>query len=96
MLLRHQQAEERSLYPALAERLGGRDPLGAVSRMHEEIAREAKRFGTLVEGMSCSAISRSEAHEVQRLLQVLDALIAVHLTAEEELLSNVEHLPVRP
>jgi hypothetical protein len=96
LLLPHQRAEERSLYPVLAERLGGRDPLGAMSRMHEEIAREAKRFGTLVEGISCTAISRSEAHEVQRLLQVLDALIGVHLTDEEELLSNVEDLPVRP
>jgi len=96
LLLPHQQAEERTLYPALAERLGGRDPLGAMSRMHEEIAREARYFSTLVDGMSPTTASLSEAQEVRRLLQVLDALLALHLAAEEELISNVEDLPSRP
>ena len=96
LLLAHQRAEERSIYPALADRLGGRDPLGTMNRMHEEIAREARRFGTLVDGMSRTAASDSETQEAQRLLHVLDALIALHLTAEEVLLSEVEDLPARP
>jgi hypothetical protein len=96
LLLPHQQAEEQTLYPALAERLGGRDPLGTMSRMHEEIAREVKRFSTLVDGMSRTTTSRGEVQEAHRLLQVLDALIALHLATEEDLLSNVEDLPSRP
>ncbi len=40
LLLPHQRAEEAGLYPALAGRLGGRDPLGTMNRMHDEIARE--------------------------------------------------------
>ncbi len=96
LLLAHQRAEERFIYPTLADRLGGRDPLGTMNRMHEEIAREARRFGTLVDGMSRTAASDGETQEAQRLLHVLDALIALHLTAEEELLSEVEDLPTRP
>ncbi|HET9019282.1 MAG TPA: heavy metal translocating P-type ATPase, partial [Acetobacteraceae bacterium] len=33
-LLPHQRAEERLLYPELARRLGGRDPVGPLARMH--------------------------------------------------------------
>ena len=37
--------------------------------------------------------SIAEVREIQRLLHVLGALIALHLTAEEELLAEVEDLP---
>src|SRR6185437_2882201 len=43
LLLPHQLAEERAVYPELALRLGGRDPLGAMNRMHEEIGHLATR-----------------------------------------------------
>ncbi len=90
LLLPHQQAEEQRLYPALAQRLGGRDPLGALNRMHEEIARETRRFTLLVEGIAGTPPSPGEAREMRRLLHALDALIALHLSAEEELLATVE------
>lgn len=96
LLLPHQEAEERTLYPALADRLGGRDPLGTMSRMHDEIAGEARRFGALVAGLSGGAISAGVADEIRRLLHVLDALIALHLATEEELVSTIEDLPAAP
>lgn len=94
LLLPHQAAEERELFPSLAERLGGHDPLGTMSTMHEEITQEVLRFGALVEGIADAVPSEGEADEVRRRLHVLDALIALHLTTEEELLSSVEDLPV--
>jgi heavy metal translocating P-type ATPase len=93
LLLPHQQAEERYVFPELARRLGGRDPLGSMTRMHEEISHLATLFAALVDGMQAEAASIGEAREVRRLLYVLDALIALHLAAEEELLSQVEELP---
>ena len=93
LLLPHQRAEEAGIYPDLASRLGGRDPLGAMNRMHDEIAREARRFAALLEALAGSAPTERELRELQRLLQVLDALIGLHLTAEEELLAHVEDLP---
>ena len=80
------------MFPELAQRLGGRDPLGAMTRMHEEIAHLATRFGALVAGFSEDGASEGEAREVRRLLYALDAVIALHLTAEEEMLSQVEDL----
>lgn len=92
LLLPHQRAEEQSIYPELSERLGGRDPTGAMIRMHEEIAHLATSYGTLVDGFSEHGPSVREAQEVRRLLHALDAVIALHLAAEEDMLSQVEDL----
>jgi len=93
LLLPHQLAEERAVYPELALRLGGRDPLGAMNRMHEEIGHLATRYGALVDGLTADGTSIGEAREARRLLYALDAVIALHLAAEEELLAQVEDLP---
>jgi heavy metal translocating P-type ATPase len=94
LLLPHQLAEERAVFPELAHRLGGRDPLGAMTRMHEEIVHLATRFTALVQGLSDAGASSGEAREARRLLYSLDAIIALHLATEEELLAQVEDLPV--
>ncbi len=93
LLMPHQLAEEHAVFPELARRLGGRDPIGAMSRMHDEIAHLATRYGALVDGLSDTGASASEAREARRLLYALDAVIGLHLVAEEELLSQVEDLP---
>jgi hypothetical protein len=93
LLLPHQLAEEQVVFPELADRLGGRDPLGGMARMHDEIAHVAARFGALVQGLPEAGVSDGEAREVRRLLYALDAIIALHLAAEEDLLSQVEDLP---
>jgi len=90
LLLPHQQAEERETFPVLARRLGGHDPLGAMTRMHEEIDQLSTRFNALVDGMGPEDGSAAEARELRRLLYVLDAVIALHLAAEEELLAQAE------
>lgn len=85
LLLPHQAAEERSTFPALARRLGGQDPLAPLARMHEEIADLALRYAALVEARPDSP---AETREARRLLHVLEAMIALHLAAEEELLDQ--------
>jgi heavy metal translocating P-type ATPase len=95
LLLPHQLAEERRVFPELAHRLGGRDPLGAMARMHEEITHLANRFGALVSGLSEAGTSEGEVREARRLLYALDAVITLHLMAEEEMLSQVEDPAVR-
>ena len=90
LLLPHQRAEERHTFPALARRMGGRDPLGAMTRMHEEISHLAARFTALTAGLDDGAGSPAETREMRRLLYVLDAVIALHLAAEEELLAQAE------
>ena len=95
LLLPHQLAEEQAVFPELAGRLGGRDPLGTMNRMHEEIAHLTARFAALVQGLTGAEASSGETREARRLLYALDAIIALHLAAEEELLSQVEDLPAR-
>ncbi len=64
-----------------------------MNRMHEEIAHLATRFAALVQGLADAGTSSGEAREARRLLYALDAIITLHLAAEEELLSQVEDLP---
>ena len=82
------------MFPELAHRLGGRDPLGTMTRMHDEIAHLTTRFGALVQGLPDASVAGGEARELRRLLYALDAIIALHLASEEEMLSQVEDLPV--
>ena len=96
LLVPHQRAEESAVFPELALRLGGRDPLGALSRMHEEIEHLSDRLDRLVRGMRDDTSSAGEAREARRLLYALDAVVGLHLAAEEELLSQVEDLPTWP
>ena len=95
LLLPHQAAEEAALYPALARALGGRDPLGTLTRMHAEIARTADRFRAVVAGVAQSGGSAAETREMARLLHGMDALLELHLAAEEALLATAEEPPDR-
>ncbi len=90
LLLPHQRAEEMALYPRLARALGGRDPLGTMTRMHAEIARGAEQFRALVAGMTATGGSAAETRQAVALLHRLDALLDLHLTAEEALLETAE------
>jgi heavy metal translocating P-type ATPase len=94
LLLPHQRDEEEKTFPELARRLGGRDPLGPMARMHAEIAELIARFSSLVAGLDGGVISSAELHEARRLLYVMEAVIALHLATEEELLAQVEDVSV--
>ncbi len=94
LLLPHQRAEEDTTFPELARRLGGADPMGAMTRMHEAIAELAGRYAALVAGLDGTA-SDAEARELRRLLHVMEAVIALHLAAEEDLLARAEDMPAR-
>jgi heavy metal translocating P-type ATPase len=89
LLIPHQQAEEAATFPELARRLGGADPLGPMTRMHEAIADLATRYTTLLGGLAGEA-SAAEAREMRRLLHVMEAVIELHLAAEEDLVSRAE------
>jgi heavy metal translocating P-type ATPase len=95
LLLPHQEAEERDTYPELARRLGGHDPMGSMTRMHEEISHLTRRYTALIDGLAEEEPSAPEAREIRRLLYVLDAIIALHLAAEEELLAQAEEAGAR-
>lgn len=95
-LLPHQREEERALYPAAARRLGGQDPMGPLVRMHAEIETLAARISALVTVARRNQGGWSDmAPELRRSLFALEALLTLHLSAEEEVLAEFaeDHVP---
>ncbi|NBQ75792.1 MAG: heavy metal translocating P-type ATPase, partial [Acetobacteraceae bacterium] len=88
-LLPHQAAEESALYPEAAARLGGQDPLGVLLRMHTEIEGLAARFSALLPLAETPGGFAEVAPAIRRTLFALEALLALHLTAEEEALAGL-------
>jgi cation transport ATPase len=88
-LLPHQAAEESALYPEAAARLGGQDPLGVLLRMHTEIEGLADRFSSLLPLAEAPGGFAGMAPALRRTLFALEALLALHLTAEEEALAGL-------
>ncbi|PHK93189.1 heavy metal translocating P-type ATPase [Pseudoroseomonas rhizosphaerae] len=88
-LLPHQQAEERMLYPAAAERLGS-ESVAALVRMHAEIEAMAGRIAAAArlaeQGVAWAVLAPS----LRRTLFALEALLRVHLMAEEDVLAGLE------
>jgi heavy metal translocating P-type ATPase len=90
-LLPHQREEERSLYPAAARRLGGQDPMASMLRMHAEIEALAEHVVALAR--LGAAAPGDVAAELRRSLFALEALLRLHLAAEEEMLAGFDPAP---
>lgn len=87
-LLPHQREEERALYPEAARRLGGTDPMAPLVRMHTEIEALVGRISALAEVARRQGGWAEAAPELRRNLFALEALLTLHLSAEEEVLAE--------
>jgi len=88
-LLPHQAEEEAALYPAAARRLGGRDPMGPLIRMHTEIEALCRRLASLLRLAEQQDGWKGASAEIRRTLFALEALLTLHLAAEEEALAEL-------
>jgi heavy metal translocating P-type ATPase len=88
-LLPHQAEEEQALYPAAARRLGGRDPMGPLIRMHAEIEALCRRLASLLHLAEQQDGWNGASAELRRTLFALEALLTLHLAAEEEALAEL-------
>jgi hemerythrin-like domain-containing protein len=86
-VVRHERADDSVLYPALARRLPGDDPLAALSRTHQEIFRLADRLDRRLE--AAEAGDGDGRSEIRRLLYALHAVLELHLGQEAELFFQV-------
>ncbi|RJF79453.1 heavy metal translocating P-type ATPase [Azospirillum cavernae] len=85
-LLRHEQEDDRALYPKVARLIGGADPMAAMSRGHREIGQLVRRYGRMVADLPDDAPDDPAAlHETQRVLYSLDAILRLHFAQEEEI-----------
>jgi heavy metal translocating P-type ATPase len=89
-LLPHEREDDHCLYPAIAELLGGDDPLAAMSRTHREIFRLHQRFAALVARMPERDADPHTVQDLQRTLYALDAILRLHFAQEEEIYHSLE------
>ncbi|WP_174875231.1 heavy metal translocating P-type ATPase [Vogesella oryzae] len=84
-LLPHERQEDHELYPQLARKLGGDDPMAAMSGTHREIFRITRLLDCLIGDLPAEGPSPQAVQELQRLLYGLDAILHLHFSQEEEL-----------
>ncbi|MGG5821486.1 heavy metal translocating P-type ATPase [Falsiroseomonas sp. HW251] len=99
-LLPHQHEEERALYPEAARRLGGLDPMAPLLRMHADIEGLSERVAALIALAKDERQWGSVGPELRRTLFGLEALLRLHLAAEEEIMASLSaetpHTPSPP
>jgi heavy metal translocating P-type ATPase len=93
----HERHDESQIYPGIAERLGGNDPLAPMSRTHQEIFHLASLLDRLVDDASIDGFGDEDRSEARRILYALDAILRLHFAQEEELLTSItlDGLPKR-
>ena len=83
-LLIHAQAEERALYPVVAEVMGARDATATMSRDHVEVGTLVGELAAVRQALAQRAPSNAELLNLRRLAYGLYALLKVHFAKEEE------------
>lgn len=88
-VLPHEREDESQIYPGVAERLGGFDPLAPMSRTHQEIFHLASLLDRLVDDATAHGFADEDRSEARRILYSLDAILRLHFAQEEELLTSI-------
>lgn len=88
-LLEHERLDEDEIYPTIAAQLSGDDPLGALSRTHQEIFHLARLLALLVQELPSTGPEPHDLPDLRRLLYSLHAVLRLHFAQEEELYESV-------
>jgi len=83
-IIPHDRAETNSLYPKVADLIGGRDPTATMDREHSEIERLVLFFSRLVDDLPPEGPRAQDHAELRRVLYGLFAILEMHLTQEDE------------
>lgn len=81
-LLPHEQREEQELLPAMADTLGGMDPVGALSRTHAEIEHLVGKLHRIVADPDLP--TADAVAEARRTMYVLYGVLQLHNAQEDE------------
>ncbi|RSM85167.1 cadmium-translocating P-type ATPase [Kibdelosporangium aridum] len=82
VLLPHERAEDRELYPVVAKLLGGPEATQAMSRGHVEIERHVRRLGRHLS--ASDRLDPDQVDDLRATLYGLDAILTLHFAQEEE------------
>ncbi|MEO8746295.1 MAG: heavy metal translocating P-type ATPase [Rhodanobacter sp.] len=90
-LVPHERSDGAELYPELAEKLGGDDPLAALSQSHREIFRLVRLLERMTSDRAVASATAAPAlREIRGVLQRLDVVLDLHFAQEEELFRNFD------
>jgi heavy metal translocating P-type ATPase len=95
-LLRHEQMEETSVYPALAGAIGGGDPMAVLSGSHREIFHLVRLLRRMVGGIEPDGADPDELRDIRRVLYSLHAILTLHMDQEEEIYQTVSDVRGAP
>ena len=84
-VLAHERNDERQVYTQISERIGGDDPLAAMSRTHQEIFHLARSFERLHGGMTDTEPDVEDLIDLRRTLYALGAILRLNIAQEEDL-----------
>ena len=88
-LLRHEQLEETTVYPALAAAIGGQDPMAVMSGSHREIFHLVRLLRRHIARLDGDGPDTDQMRDIRRILYGLHAILGLHFAQEEELYATV-------
>jgi hypothetical protein len=83
-LPRHEEEEERTVYPEVARRIGGEDPMSSMARAHVEIAHLSRVYEALLDDLPPQGPDPDDLMDLRRVLYGLHAILRLHFAQEEE------------
>jgi iron-sulfur cluster repair protein YtfE (RIC family) len=83
-LLPHERQEEADVYPLVANLLGGRDPMAALSRTHREIVHLVNVYRRLIADLPAQGADQALWSDLRRILFSLEAILRLHIDQENE------------
>jgi Hemerythrin HHE cation binding domain len=84
-IVEHERDDESAVYPRVAQFLGNRFGLGAMSRAHREIIHLSRLLRRLAGGLAAEDIDRYLVRDAQRVIESLEALVRIHNAQEEDI-----------
>ena len=88
-LLRHEQHEETTVYPALAGVLGDGDPMAVLSGSHREIFHLVRLLRRQAGSLDGERIDADDLRDIRRVLYGLHAILVLHMDQEEEIYDTI-------
>jgi len=88
-VVKHERADEDSVYPKLAEVLRERHGLSAMSRAHREILHLTRLLDRIVEDLPSEKVDRYLVRDAQRVIEAIETLVRMHTAQEEDIYEAV-------
>jgi heavy metal translocating P-type ATPase len=83
-LPRHEGEEEATVYPEVARRMGGEDPMASMARAHIEIDHLSRVYRSLLDDLPAAGPDPEDLMDLRRVLYGLHAILRLHFAQEEE------------